>query len=217
MGYNINLTINFLKEQFDKSKYMSENPESKKYRLEHTMRVANIGKVIAENEGLDVEALTIGCLLHDISYINAFNIEEDWLNHGRNAAKIARPFLETLQLSENQINEICYGIAIHVDDKSDFSGEPTALAVSIGDCDNIDRFDVFRIYENLENKLFSQLPYHEQMEYILKYIDGLNRLKNMKMATNTAKKMWTDKINFQIQFYERMKAQFESSNNIINN
>lgn len=181
------------------------------------MRVANIGKIIAENEGLDVETLTIGCLLHDISYVNTFDTEEDWLNHGRNAAKIARPFLETLQFSESRVNEICYGIAIHVDDKSDFRGEATALAVSIGDCDNIDRFDVFRIYENLENKSFSKLPYQEQLEYILKYIDGLNRLKDMKMATTIAKKMWVDKINFQIEFYERMKAQFEYSKNIINN
>jgi hypothetical protein len=30
----------------------------------------------------------------------------------------ARPFLETLGLAEERINDICYGIAIHVDDKA---------------------------------------------------------------------------------------------------
>ncbi len=66
MEQNIRKTIDFLEEQFDISTYMSENHNSKKYRLEHTMRVANIGKEIAREEGLNEEALVIGCLLHDI-------------------------------------------------------------------------------------------------------------------------------------------------------
>lgn len=94
MNANIEKTINFLKEQFDKSSYMINNPKEKRYRFEHTIRVANIGKEIAGKEGLNEEALILGCLLHDIGYVNKFNSEEDWINHGRNAAKIARPFLK---------------------------------------------------------------------------------------------------------------------------
>lgn len=37
------------------------------YRLAHSYRVANIGKEIAEKEGLNVEDLMIACLLHDVS------------------------------------------------------------------------------------------------------------------------------------------------------
>lgn len=37
------------------------------YRLAHSYRVANIGKEIAEKEGLNVEDLIIACLLHDAS------------------------------------------------------------------------------------------------------------------------------------------------------
>ena len=215
MGENINKTINFLKEQFNKSDYMSRNPKDKKYRLEHTIRIANIGKEIARKEGLDEESLIIGCLLHDISYIDEFRTEKDWLDHGRNAAKISRPFLETLELSSGQINEICYGIAIHVDDESDFPGERTALAKSIGDCDNIDRFDAFRIYEGLEYKRFSGLSYEEQMEYVVGVLEKLNKYKNMKLATKTGTDMWVDKITFQSQFYERLRSQLESSYSIL--
>lgn len=215
MEQNISRTIDFLKEQFDKSIYMSKNQKYKKYRLEHTMRVANIGKEIAKKEGLNEETLTIGCLLHDISYINEFHSEEDWLNHGRNSAKIARPFLETLQLNNEQVDEICFGIAIHVDDKSDFPGESSSLAISIGDSDNIDRFDVFRIYENLENKSFAELPYEDQIEYVIKVLKNLNKFKNMELATKAATDMWIDKITFQIQFYKRLKSQLESSNIIL--
>lgn len=211
MERNISRTIDFLKQQFDDSNYMSKNQKSKKYRFEHTIRVANIGKEIAKKEGLDEEALVIGCLLHDISYINEFSLKDDWLNHGRNSAKIVRPFLMTLKLSKEQMDEICYGIAIHVDDISDFPGRRSPLAISIGDSDNIDRFDVFRIYENLENKSFEELSFKEQAEYVHNTLDKLNKYQSMELATNAATDMWVDKITFQIQFFERLKSQLEAS------
>lgn len=212
MEGNIERTIKFLEEQFNNSEYMSKNPKSKKYRFEHSIRVANIGKEIARKEGLDEESLIIACLLHDISYRGEFNSEDDWLNHGRNSAKIARPFLETLELEDEQIDEICYGIAIHVDDESDFPGEKTPFAQSIGDSDNIDRFDAFRIYENLEYRSFSSLPYEEQIDDVIRVLERLNKYKNMKFATKAATDMWLDRIIFQIDFYERLKSQLETSN-----
>lgn len=51
MNTNITRAIEFLKEQFEKSDYLSKNEKSKHYRIEHTMRVANIGKEIAIQEG----------------------------------------------------------------------------------------------------------------------------------------------------------------------
>ena len=57
------------------------------------------------------------------------------------------------------------GIAIHVDDEADFEGERTALALTIGDCDNIDRFDTYRymiicVHKSLKNKVLkSKLPF----------------------------------------------------------
>ena len=215
MGANIRKTIEFLREQFDKSEYMLKNLAFKKYRVEHSIRIANIGKEIAIKEGLDGEALIIGCLLHDISYINEFASDEDHRNHGRNSAKIARPFLETLELSYEQVSEICYGIAIHVDNESGFLGKRTILAESIGDCDNIDRFDAFRIYDNLEYKSFSKLPYEDQVELVLGTLEKLNRYKEMNFATTTATEMWREKINFQIEFYKRLKSQLESSKFIL--
>lgn len=119
----IEQTEDFLKKSFDDSGFLNkkENLQDKQYRLEHSYRVANIGLEIAEKEGLDETAMVIACLLHDISYCETFG-EEGWIEHGRRAAKIARPFLADLGLPEEQINEICYGIAIHVDDKADFDG-----------------------------------------------------------------------------------------------
>nr|WP_255810122.1 hypothetical protein [Treponema denticola] len=104
--------------------------------------------------------MIIACLLHDVSYCEEFCGKEDWLNHGRNAAKISYPFLKELGLPEDRINDICYGIAIHVDDKADFEGERTPFALTVGDADNIDRFDVYRIYETLHNNNFKDMNCH---------------------------------------------------------
>lgn len=211
MSTNITKAIDFLNEQFEKSDYMSRNEKAKHYRIEHTLRVANIGKEIAIREGLDEEALVLGCILHDISYVNEFTSDEDARNHGRNAARIARPFLESLQLKPEQINEICFGIAIHVDDKADFPGERSPLALSIGDCDNIDRFDVYRLYENMQYASFGDMPYQEKLDYVNNILNKLNKYLNMEMATKTATSMWTEKISFQIEFYERLKTQLGRS------
>lgn len=75
-------TLEFLKQEFHKSPYFQEHPSEREYRFNHTMRVANLGIRIAKGEGFNIEAMVLGCLLHDISYRDAFTCEEDWLRHG---------------------------------------------------------------------------------------------------------------------------------------
>lgn len=208
---NIRKTIVFLYEQFSNSEYFKENESYKHYRLSHTFRVAHIGSKIALGDNLNEEALIIGCLLHDISYALGIKNDEDWLNHGRNAAKMARQFLETLTLDKEVIDEILYGIAIHVDDKADFSGERTPLALSISDCDNIDRFDAYRLYESLKYSNLDNMTQEEQLKFTNKMLDKLNKLYSYEIATKTGKILWQDTISFQITFYERLLKQLECS------
>jgi putative nucleotidyltransferase with HDIG domain len=214
VGINIARTVEFPKDQFDRSAYLTAHPGDKKYRLEHTMRVANIGRQIAQGENLDEEALVIGCLLHDLSYAETFQ-DNDWLNHGRQAARMARPFLESLDLTREQVEEICYGIAIHVDDQADFPGERSPLALSIGDADNIDRFDVYRIHEQLSHASFLTLPYDEQLERVDQYLLKLGKYQELEFATKTATKLWRDRVDFQIQFFTRLKDQLEASADVL--
>ena len=46
-------TERFLKDRFAASAWMKAHPEEKDYRLEHSYRVANIGRKIARGEGFD--------------------------------------------------------------------------------------------------------------------------------------------------------------------
>lgn len=205
----------FIKEKFDNSPFLNEHPSDKEYRLQHSYRVANIGKMIAEAEGFDVEETVVACLLHDVSYCLTFDDEENsWQNHGRNSARMVRDFLESLGMAQDRINEICYGIAIHVDDKADFEWERTPFTETVGDADNIDRFDAYRIYEGLQYRKFSEMPFAEKEQFVSDTLKRLKELREMKLGTKTAETIWKERVDYNITFYEKLKAQLENSLNV---
>ena len=120
-----------------------------------------------------------------------------------------------LGLPEDRINDICYGIAIHVDDKADFDGERTPFALSVGDADNIDRFDVYRIHEILSRDNFIGMDCDQKLDYAEKRLNRLRELTDMPMGTKAAKELWRSRLSFYIQFFEKMVSQIENSKRII--
>ena len=113
--------------------------------------------------------------------------------------------------SRDRVEDICYGIAIHVDDKADFEGERTAFAMSVGDADNIDRFDVYRIHESLTHEGFLEKTFEEKLEYVEKRLARLRELIELPNATKAAEKMWRSRLEFYISFYEKLLDQLNSS------
>lgn len=197
--------IDFLKQQLWKHDEIVE--DSKIYRYEHSMRVAAIGRKIAKAEGLNEEALVLGCILHDVGTFDSLENPDD---HGRVSAKISRRFLQTFNLSQEIIEEICYGIAMHADGNAGYEGEKTALNISIADSDDIDRFDAYRIFDLLRFMKFHEMTLDDQLTYVDKFLAKLNRYRNVKFATKTGTDMWVNKVCFQIEYFERLKAQLEA-------
>ena len=212
----IKATEAFLKDKFDHATDFEQHDVA--YRLEHTYRVANIGREIAVKEGFDETEMVIACLLHDVSYCEATGEGRFWpacREHGRRSAQIARPFLEGLGLPKDRIGEICYGIAIHVDGEADFPGEKTPFALSVGDADCIDRFDAYRIHETLNNDAFLEKPFAEKREYVEKRLARLRRLREEPVGTRTAGEMWQAKIDFFTAFYQKLADQLKMSESVI--
>ena len=205
----------FLKETVARSAYLQSVPAEAAYRLEHSYRVANIAKGIAEKEGFDVTDAVVAGLLHDIAYCEEMVTKEDRINHGRRGAEIARLFLESLGLSLERINAICYGIAIHVDDSSSFEWERTPFSETVGDADNIDRFDVYRIYEILQLQKFSEMTLPQKKERVDTALNRLRSLREMKLGTSTAQALWTQRLDYYISFYEKLKLQLANSSEIL--
>jgi uncharacterized protein len=163
------------------------------YRWEHTQRVAQYGKVIAETDGANVELVVAACLLHDIAWFDTNS--ETSREHGRIGAEIAQPFLEGLEYSPAHVENICYSIATHVDEES-----PTTIEARIvSDADNVDRFGPYRVlqwcfsdisnYEGLADKLKERVQRLEQY-----------REKNL-MFTPTGRQLFAEQLDLQIQFF----------------
>ncbi len=207
----IRKTEAFLKDTFQNSPYLSARPQELAYRLEHSYRVANIGKQIAQAEGFDVTNMVIACLLHDISYCQEMPTRQARMDHGRLSARIAAPFLEELGIPREEAMDILCGIAIHVDDEAGFPCQRTPFAETIGDADNIDRFDAYRIYETLEHSGFRQLPLEEKQKQVETTLTQLSRLRGMKLGTATAANLWQQRLDAYMSFYQRLQLQIETS------
>ena len=99
----------------------------------------------------------------------------------------------------------------HVDDEADFDGERTPFALTVGDADNIDRFDAYRIHETLCADGFIGMSCDEKTEYVKKRTAGLNQLKELPMGTKTAEELWQERLDYYIGFLEKLAAQLENS------
>ena len=163
------------------------------YRWQHTLRVTQFGKVIAENESVDVESVVAACLLHDIAWFDT-DAEKN-REHGCIGAEKARPFLENLGYSSKRIKNICYSIASHVDEDNPNTLEAKVLS----DADNVDRFGPFRIlqwcFSDIQNyeKLAGKLS--ERMQRLEKY-----REEN-PLYTSTGQQLFAEQLNLQLRFF----------------
>ncbi|MDO5025193.1 MAG: HD domain-containing protein [Trueperella sp.] len=220
--------------EFLRAHLLSTPGYSRRYRFEHSLRVAQLGREVATAAGLDPDLLALGCLLHDIGKYDA-----EWpVDHGRAGALLVQDFLETgspsyrEQLGETTAMQLLQGIAMHVDgsantrpeapdagpvDKSgrpylQFSQPPAVWARSIGDCDNIDRFSAYRIADTLRYWKFMELETAAQRDVVAKYLAELAAQRHYHCATAAAEELWQDNLAFQTEFFTRLAHQLQIEN-----
>lgn len=179
------------------------------YRYEHTLRVAAIGKRIAIEEKLPVEALIIGCLLHDIGYSQCETAEE-CNKHAEFGEKVARAYLEKLNLPKELKESIGRGILIHDGDFSQIDGAPTTFELCIRDADDIDRFDALRM--GMSAKLvIGEHPVCDIINNCINRIKSLEPMLQHECATKTANRLWQANITYQLDYFKRLLEQMEST------
>jgi putative nucleotidyltransferase with HDIG domain len=163
------------------------------YRWQHTLRVAQFGKVIAENEAAHVELVVAACLLHDIAWFDTD--AENSREHGRIGAEKSRHFLETLGYRAKDIENICYSIASHVDENDLNTQEAKVLS----DADNVDRFGPYRILQ----WCFSDIADYEKLA--AKLNERIHRLEQYReenpLYTLTGQQLFAEQLNLQIRFF----------------
>lgn len=190
-------------------KESNDTMEEIKYRYEHSLRVANIGLSLANSEGANQKIVTIGCLLHDVGKFDTVeNIE-----HGRVSARVAREFLSTLSLSENEVNDICYAISVHVDGKCGYEYEDTLEAKIVSDADNIDRFGAYRIYQQMNWDIKnSNRDLDQEKDNIKTRIKRLQKYYESNVLETESGNNWFEKqLELQIEFYKRYLNELEKT------
>jgi putative nucleotidyltransferase with HDIG domain len=163
------------------------------YRWQHTLRVAQFGKVIAENESANVELVLAACLLHDIAWFDTD--AENSREHGRIGAEKARLFLKDIEYKPRIIENICYSIASHVDEDN-----PNTLeAKVVSDADEVDRFGPYRILQ----WCFSDISDYEKLA--TKLNERIHRLEQYReenpLYTPTGQQLFAEQLNLQIRFF----------------
>jgi putative nucleotidyltransferase with HDIG domain len=173
------------------------------YRWKHTLRVAQFGKVIAENELVDVELIIAACLLHDVAWFDT-NAENS-RDHGRIGARNARPLLESLGYNQEQVVKTCYAIATHVDEDNPDSLEAKILS----DADNVDRFGPYRILQ----WCFSDIEDYDKLA--AKLSERIQRLEHYRrdnpLFTITGQQLFAEQLNLQIRFFSEFVGEKELS------
>ena len=177
-----------------------------RYRWEHTLRVTNLGVQIARAEDANLEHVVLGCLLHDVAW---FDQMENYKDHGRLGARVSRPFLTELGLPPEDVEAICYAVAVHVDDKADFEHPVTLESKVVSDADNVDRFDAYRMMLYCQNEL------DDLDALVIKLRERIKTLEDYRqrqiMGTPTGNKLFTEKLDHQIEVFKALVAQKDSS------
>ena len=172
------------------------------YRWRHTLRVAQWGKHIAEAEGADVELVVAACLLHDVA---SFDVMPDDNDHGRLGAQIARPLLNEIGYTPEQVENICTSVAEHAD-----VADPSTLeARVVTDADNVDRFGAYRV-------LYMCLPdigdYDKLTEKLRKRVERLESYRaKSPLYTATGQRLFAEQLDFQIAFFRKFVEEHEAS------
>ena len=176
------------------------------YRWDHTLRVAQYGEQVAEAEGADVEEVVVACLLHDVAHFDPLT---DYKDHGREGARMSRALLEELGYSEEQIGDICYAIAVHVDGKADFEHPHTLEADIVSDADNIDRFGAYRILQWCVPEMDDLPTLAEKLGKRVVHLEGYRQANPLE--TETGRALFAKQLDRQIAFFKDLIAEYELS------
>ncbi|MBN4050981.1 MAG: phosphohydrolase [Alkaliphilus sp.] len=171
-----------------------------KYRYDHSLRVANIGLELAELENADKKIIVLACLLHDVAKFDT----DTPVEHGRISARVAKPFLETLNLSQREISDTCYAIASHVDGKCGYEYQETLEGKIVSDADKIDRFGAHRICQQAIWDLdYEEKTIEEKMKETKNKLEKLRKYDDASvLQTKIGNSKFKEKLRLQIYFYD---------------
>lgn len=184
---------------------------AKWYRYEHSLRVANFGKMLvddAKKRGIEVDEFTVrmACTLHDIGKFEAFLIPN--MSHGLVGANMARPFLKSIGIDDKTTEDICWCITCHSGEFDQYEYDDIIEAHFTEEADDIDRYGMLRVLAKIGDWKESSANYLEVIDKVDKYIARLRRhKKNLHCTSPKAEKILRKEINLQIEAFYGYRKQ----------
>ena len=171
-------------------------------RYDHTVRVYNWVMILAEDyqETIDMEALQIATIFHDIGY--GLN-KEDMGSHGKDGAELCREYLKSTGYPEARIDFVCELIAKHSDkDCMHFDEIPMEL-VLLMEADLLDDTGAHGIIMDAWIRATREdVSFETILEHIKKFT--LKQMQDNPMRTKKAYKIWEDKKELTNRFVESL-------------
>lgn len=198
------------------------------HNFDHVARVYNLAIKLAENEKVDLEVIRAAALLHDLGGAREMNDPSGKTDHAVESAKMSEPILKKLGYSEGKIKHILDCIISH---RYRTENKPKTLEAQIlFDADKLETVGAIGIAramvwmgrnnasifkkvnikeyakENLGGKINGrikdktkhspQIQWETKDKFILDYL-----------YTNKAKKMAKERMNFSIDFFNRLEKE----------
>lgn len=92
-----------------------------------------------------------------------------------------------------------------------WANQPSILARSVGDCDNVDRYGTYRIYDTMNWWRFRELTIPEQLERIETYLEKIEHEREYTCATATCQKLWDAALDEHKDFFTQLHTQISSA------
>ncbi len=171
-------------------------------RFDHTVRVYNWAMMLAEEyrETIDMEALQIATIFHDIGY--GLN-KEDMSNHAKDGAVLCREYLESIGYLQDKTDFICDLIARHSDKDCMHSGEIPMELVLLMEADLLDDTGAHGIIMDAWIRATRE---DVSFETILEHIKRFTRkqMQDNPMRTKKAYEIWEEKKELTNRFVESL-------------
>lgn len=170
-------------------------------RFEHVKRVYQWAMKLAENvsEEIDLEALKIATIFHDIGY--SLN-KEDMSNHAADGAVLCREYLEQIGYPTERTKFICDLIARH-SDKGILHGDIPMELVLLQEADLLDDTGAHGI---VMDAWIAGKKEEASFESILAHIKRFSwhQMQENPMRTETARRIWEEKKTLVNQFVDSL-------------
>lgn len=203
-------SVEFMKAHLHSSKATVDEVD---YRIGHSLRVANIGRRIAEAEGGNIDIVTVAGILHDVGKFDT----NDNMEHGRVSEMVARSFLSVRDIEYGDLEHICHCIGAHVDGRSSGYHLSTLEEKIVRDADTIDRFGAhktkLRFYWEIDHK---NISFQEAAETTKNTLTMLEECAlDCRLETKEGKRRFKRTIGKQIEFYQSIVDELSYSFDIV--